>query len=134
MFELGCHVIDLLVSLMGKPRRITPSGNIRRVDDRLMDNTLAVFEYPHALATVKSSAMEVEGFDAGTWWYAAPKGRSISSRLTIHPYGCLHCRRRASQYRKGYQDVTLPKYTRYVDDAADMARIIRGEKADGFPV
>ena len=37
------------------------------------------------------------------------------------------------EYRKGYQDVTFPKYTRYVDDAADMARVIRGEKATDFP-
>ncbi len=33
----------------------------------------------------------------------------------------------------GTQDVTLPRYTRYVDDAADMARILRGEKASDFP-
>ena len=26
----------------------------------------------------------------------------------------------------------FPKYTRYVDDAADMARVIRGEKASDF--
>jgi hypothetical protein len=30
------------------------------------------------------------------------------------------------------QDVTLPKYTRYVDDAADMAAAIRGEKPFAF--
>ena len=29
--------------------------------------------------------------------------------------------------------MTFPKYTRYVDDAADMARVIRGEKASDFP-
>lgn len=27
----------------------------------------------------------------------------------------------------------LPKYTRYVADAADMARVIRGEKTADFP-
>ena len=37
------------------------------------------------------------------------------------------------KYRAGYQDVTFPKYTRYIDDAADMARIIRGEKETDFP-
>jgi hypothetical protein len=26
----------------------------------------------------------------------------------------------------------MPRYTRYVDDAADMARVIRGEKAPDF--
>jgi hypothetical protein len=36
------------------------------------------------------------------------------------------------EYRRGYQDVTFPKYARYVADAADMAQIIRGEKAADF--
>ena len=30
------------------------------------------------------------------------------------------------EYKKGTQEVTFPKYVRYVGDAADMARIIRG--------
>ena len=33
---------------------------------------------------------------------------------------------------KGYQDIAFPRYTRYVEDAADMARIIRGEKPTDF--
>ena len=36
------------------------------------------------------------------------------------------------EYRSGYQDVKFPKYERYVADAADMARVIRGEKASDF--
>jgi hypothetical protein len=36
------------------------------------------------------------------------------------------------EYKKGTQDVTFPKYTRYVDDAADMARAIRGEEVFEF--
>ena len=36
-------------------------------------------------------------------------------------------------YKKGYQDITFPKYERYGADAADMARVIRGEKASDFP-
>jgi hypothetical protein len=30
------------------------------------------------------------------------------------------------------QEIRLPRYRRYIDDAADMARIIRGEKASDF--
>ena len=37
------------------------------------------------------------------------------------------------QYKAGSQVIALPKYTRYVDDARDMARIIRGEKPSDFP-
>ena len=35
-------------------------------------------------------------------------------------------------YAKGFQEIQFPKYVRYVDDAADMARIIRGEKESDF--
>ena len=37
------------------------------------------------------------------------------------------------EYKKSYQDVTFPKYERYVADAADMAKVIRREKASDFP-
>jgi hypothetical protein len=36
-------------------------------------------------------------------------------------------------YRAGYQEILLPKYSRYVADAADMARILRGEKTADYP-
>jgi hypothetical protein len=49
------------------------------------------------------------------------------------PFGARGPSQARGDYRKGYQDVTFPKYTRYVDDAADMARIIRGEKESDFP-
>jgi hypothetical protein len=38
----------------------------------------------------------------------------------------------ATSYQVGTQTIAFPKYTRYVDDAADMARIIRGEKPSDF--
>jgi hypothetical protein len=36
------------------------------------------------------------------------------------------------EYRARYQDIAFPKYKRYVADAADMARVIRGEKPSDF--
>jgi hypothetical protein len=35
-------------------------------------------------------------------------------------------------YKKGYQDVRFDKFERYVADAADMAKVIRGEKEADF--
>jgi hypothetical protein len=32
------------------------------------------------------------------------------------------------KYRQGYQDVQFPPFERYVGDAADFAKVIRGEK------
>ena len=62
MFELGCHLIDLVVGVLGKPQAVTPFvQHTAKADDGLADNMLAVFRYPSALASVKSSALEVEG-------------------------------------------------------------------------
>src|SRR5207244_3672917 len=64
MFELGCHVLDLILGILGKPKEVTPfAQHSSRLDDTLVDNMLAVLTYPRATATVKSSALEVEGFD-----------------------------------------------------------------------
>ena len=64
MFELGCHILDLVVGVLGKPQNVAAfNRHSSKLDDGLMDNMLAVLSYPTATATVKSSALEVEGGD-----------------------------------------------------------------------
>lgn len=132
MFELGCHLIDLVVGLIGSPRKITPYlQHASAIDDELNDNMLAVFEYPRALATVKSSAMEVDGFARRHLVVCGSKGTmhiqpldAPAARLTLsEPYG---------EYAKGTHELTFPKFPRYIADAADMASILRGEKTSDF--
>jgi predicted dehydrogenase len=132
MFELGCHVIDLVVGVLGAPMKVTPyPRHSSRRDDGLLDNMLVVFQYPGATATVKSSALEVDGLErrhlvvCGTegTFHIQPLDRPAARVALSTPHG---------SFRKGYQDVPFPEYTRYVEDAADMARVIRGEKAIDF--
>ena len=61
MFELGCHIIDSLVALMGAPKQVTPYVRRTRASDPLADNQLAVFEYEIATATIRSAVVEVDG-------------------------------------------------------------------------
>jgi predicted dehydrogenase len=133
LFELGCHITDLVVGILGKPERVVPfAQHAAPTDDHLNDNMLAVLEYPRALATVKSSAMEVEGFarrhlvvcGSGGTFHIQPLDNPAARVALTAPHG---------EYRRGVQELTFPKYVRYVDDAADMARIIRGEKSTDFP-
>lgn len=132
MFELGCHLIDLVVGVMGKPADVAtfPLHSARRADN-LVDNMLAVFSYPRATATVKSTGLEVEGFERRHLVVCGTEGT-----LHIQPLDNPAVRVALSSvqgpYRKGYQEVKFPKYSRYVADAADMARILRGEKASEF--
>jgi predicted dehydrogenase len=133
MFELGCHIIDLTVGVLGAPQQVTayPRHSLD-ADDTLLDNMLAVFEYPTATATVKSSALEVEGFDRRHFVVCGTEGTFHIQPLD-DPRARVALSKKRGEYQRGYQDVTFPKFSRYVADAADMAQVIRGEKPSDFP-
>jgi predicted dehydrogenase len=132
MFELGCHVLDLVLAVLGKPVEVAPfNQHVSRLGDGLQDNTLAVLTYPRALATVKSSALEVDGGARRHLVVCGTEG-TFHIQPMDNPAARVSLSRPRGKYRKGAQEVTFPKYTRYVDDAADMARVLRGEKAADF--
>ena len=105
--------------------------HVGKHDDKLMDNMLAVFEYPHATATVKSSALEVDGGERRHLVVCGTEGTFHVQPLD-NPSARVTLSSTRDTYAKGYQDISFPKYVRYVDDAADMAKIIRGEKESDF--
>jgi predicted dehydrogenase len=132
MFELGCHVIDQVVSVLGKPEQIHAyPRHSGPQDDKLLDNMLAVFEYPKATASVKSAAIEVDGGSRRHFVVCGTSGTFHIQPLD-NPSVRLTLDRNRGEYKKGTHDVALAKFTRYVADAADMAAIIRGEKANDF--
>ncbi len=127
MFELGCHIIDLVVGVLGRPTNVTPFvRHASQRDDNLNDNMLAVCEYPKAIASIKSSAQEVEGFARRHFVLCGTEG-TIHIEPLDRPAVRLALAGPRGQYTKGYQDVRFPPYRRYVGDAAELARAIRGE-------
>lgn len=141
MFELGCHIIDLTVGVLGKPDKITPFSRrvVESEKDTLQDNMLAVFEYPKATATVRTTALEVEGFARRHFTVCGTKGT-----FHIQPLDRPSVRVALSEdrqfdgeekvYKKGYTEIPFePPYQRYVGDAEDFAMTIRGEKENSFP-
>ena len=132
MFELGCHLIDWTVDLLGEPTAVTPYvRHSSSIDDELNDNMLAVLEYQRATATIRSSAQEVDGGQrrhltvcgSGGTFHIQPLD-SPTARITLaEPRG---------EFEAGTRTVEFPRYVRYVDDAAEMARILRGEQEARF--
>ncbi len=132
MFELGCHVIDQVVSVLGKPKSVhAHPRHSGPQDDNLLDNMLAVFEYPKATASVKSAALEVDGGSRRHFVVCGTSGTFHIQPLD-NPRVRLTLDRNRGEYGQGTHEITLPKFTRYVADAADMTAIIRGEKASDF--
>jgi predicted dehydrogenase len=132
LFELGCHLIDLTIGVLGAPDEITGFSTYSApLRDGLADNMLAVLSYPRAIATIKSSAMEVEGFARRHFVVCGTEGTFHLQPLDS-PSATIALGRPRASYRRGLQTVEFPKFYRYVADAQDMASIIRGEKASDF--
>lgn len=133
MFELGCHLIDIVVDLLGKPDKVNSyRQHVGHQQDALLDNMLAVFEYPKAIATVKSSGVEIEGGSRRQFTVCGTEGTIHIQPLDSPKVLKLMLSRERGKYQKGYQDVAIEPYQRYVGDAADFASVIRGEKPLGW--
>ena len=135
MFEIGCHVIDAMVRVLGKPNKTTAYARQTHPDqDELVDNQLAVFEYPDAIGSIRSALIEYDGFrrrqftvcgEFGTFDLRPLNGQSFRLALE-HPRG---------EYKKGYQDVMLPAGSGiFVSAFRDMAAVVRGEKENDYPL
>jgi len=133
MFELGCHLIDMIVLLLGAPERVTPF--IRHdgpQGDALADNTLAVLEYANAIATVECAGMEPEAFPTRRFKAAGANGSIVLGPL--EPASArLALRAPAGGYAKGSHTVAFDDVERHERDFADLAACIRGERAFAYP-
>ena len=127
MFELGGHLIDPMVRLMGHPRRITPF--LRKdgaFDDTLKDNTIAVLEWDRAIGIVQGSTMQPGSSRYRAFEIHGTNGCAIVN--PIEPPGLtVYLQKPAGPYNAGVQKVEVPPYRRYVDDLTELAAAVRGE-------
>lgn len=128
MFEQGCHLIDAVVRLLGKPVNVSPFlQHAGAANDGLADNTVAVFEYPRAMAIVTSAPLQP---NAGPRRFLEILGRNGTALVQPleQPALTIDLEKAAGPYQPGKQQVTLPKFERYVDEFAALAEAIRGGK------
>jgi predicted dehydrogenase len=127
MFELGCHLIDRATDLLGRPARVTGYlWHHGREDDALADNTLALLEYPRALAEISVAAMHPHGNAYRTVEITGSNGSA-----TVRPFApyrlTTHLRDAAGPYPAGLKETGFPPdaLPPYCPDFLEMARIIR---------
>ncbi len=135
-FEMAGHLVDLLVALLGRPRKITPFMAHHHTAEpaSFVDNGLAVFEFDRAFGSIEIPALEV-----------APHSRRIEvygteGALVIPHLGSGHLANKNVQpvevFRAGsapdWQSIELPAATLQIADLREFAAIVAGKKQPEF--
>ena len=133
MFNLGCHLIDLIVSLLGRPERITAFPKATRgVDPEINNNGLAVIEYPHTTVTLRACNLAVDGIKQRRLTVCGTKGTFDLCPLENYDgspmEATLILAEGNEQYTAGTHIVELEGMTdRYQAQMLEFAQVINGE-------
>ena len=129
MFELACHVIDAVVTVLGEPKSISAHTHRSYPDkDTFADNQLAVFDYEHAIVTVRCNHLDPFGFPRRHFHIVGENG-FIEIGPLEPPQVRLALDRPRGKFKKGIQTVPMPKTTgRYDEEFRDLAEVVRGKK------
>lgn len=127
LFELGCHVIDAVTTILGKPIAVSAFSTPTQ-GDGVKDNQMAVLQYAKATAVVRVNHVDPFGgqrrrFNVtgteGTFEIVPMESGKVNLSLT----------KARGTYKKGAQSfqLTVPK-DRYAGEFTDLAKVVRGEK------
>jgi predicted dehydrogenase len=127
LFELGCHVIDAVMTILGKPASVnafsTPTGT-----DRVQDNQMAVLQYAKATAVIRCNHVDPFGGPRRRFNVTGTEGTFEIVPLESGKVN-LSITKAHGTYKKGAQSFQLdvPK-DRYAAEFVDLAKIVSGEK------
>ncbi len=129
MFELGSHLVDATVRLLGKPKAVSPFVRHHgKFADSLKDNNVAVLEYDRATAVLINTALQPGGAPPRSFEVLGTNGTATLQPIEP-PTLTLDLAKSAGPYKKGTQKVPLPAYQRYEGDFTELAAAVRGERA-----
>lgn len=141
MYIFGGYLIDLVISLLGRPDRIVPFQRMTRPEaDRLNDNGLAVLEYAQACAVIRTAVVEFDGFNRRNLVVCGDQGtieiRPIEPvhQAPVPPRVVLNLAKPCGGHPAGRSEVVFPVMGgRYDDQWRHFAAMIRGEGDNPWP-
>ena len=128
LFELGCHPLDFIVGLMGKPT--SAKGFLRtdyRDDTPLADNTVAVVEFAGGLGIVESAMMETAAMAHRRVEVYGTQGTAVLQPFTATTVK-LTLESENPPYVKGEQEIDAGSWPSFQGDIEEFVACVRGEK------
>ena len=139
MFYLGCHLIDLVLQIMGKPKKIYPLNcSTRKNGICTEDYGFCVYEYKNGMSFVKMSGAEIEGFKRRQLVVTGSEGTIEVKPLEELIHGTGKQTTSSKYYYLGddghaqCEDVTTEPYQRYNSMMESFASYVRGEKENPY--
>ena len=136
-YILGSHLVDLIVYLLGEPKKVTSflkHTQFENVD--VADNNLSVLEYEKALARIFVSSVEVNGWGRRQFVVSGSKG-TVSILPMENPIQMTYSSIEFAD--KPYEDIKrsipiadIPKDCRYDDMVRDFYAYVMGRKGNPF--
>jgi predicted dehydrogenase len=138
MFNLGCHHIDWIISMLGRPENISPFlKSTLGSANGAKNNCLAVLEYPHTLISLSACDLNAGGGSGRRVKIFGSKGiidLSPLERFDGKPLQMqLTLLEGNEEYSAGSHIVDFGiKLDRYEDQLLEFAEIIRGEMKNPY--
>lgn len=138
MHYLGCHLVDLVYRIQGAPEKVIPYLTKEVYDGvEAVNDAFAVFKYKNGTSTVRTNALEINGYGRRMLAVCGTKGT-----IEIQPL------ERPIKMTVSYKDMTegknyeycaeevhietVPGDCRYDDMMLDFAAMVRGEKKNPY--
>lgn len=133
MFFLGCHLIDLILQIKGKPENIIPLNKCTGVGGATgKDFGMAILEYKNGISFAKTSAVETGGFARRQLMVSGTKGSVEIKPLEMLTDGGQYTDMTQFSSPAEWGDmgntVRSDVYDRYDGMMASFAEMVRGEK------
>jgi predicted dehydrogenase len=138
MFNLGCHLIDYVVSMMGRPENVAPFlKSTAGLPGTIKNSGLTILDYPNAIAILWACSQEVDGQRHRHLKVCGTKG-SVENCPLEHFDGLplqmqLTLLEDTTEYSAGTHTVDFGVQTdRYQDQLLELAKMIRGQMKNPY--
>ncbi len=144
MYFLGCHLIDLMYAVQGKPNRVIPlNRSSGTYGSASLDAGLVAYEYDKGVSTLKTVACEVGGGDRRGIVITGTNGtielKKFEIPLIAPPITNANTVTMTAKYYTEYQpnslyteEHTYSPYGRYDLMMSEFAKMVLGEKENPY--
>ncbi|MBI1929100.1 Gfo/Idh/MocA family oxidoreductase [Candidatus Poribacteria bacterium] len=131
-FEMGGHLVDLMVAMMGKPKRVQSMLGKHYGDNRQhTDNAVAIHEFENGLGTIDTASMHIDSSRTRRIEVYGTRGTAIHTPIGSKNWS-LCFEEPTDGYTREWQDVEITAPDNFPTLLRELAACVRGEKTPDY--